>query len=77
MTHTSFPWYAYCFDHGHFHRFRAGETPWCTARWIPFDAYTEETALAMKQQTYGDAQFLHQLPDEQQLSVIELAKDRR
>ncbi|MER5277748.1 hypothetical protein ABT025_18595 [Streptomyces sp. NPDC002809] len=67
--------FAWCFSHGTLHRFDP-RNPWCTATWIAFTAATEEDALAAKKQAYGDAQFLHHLPAEQQLEVIEATKAR-
>ncbi|MBD0743534.1 hypothetical protein [Streptomyces sp. CBMA152] len=60
--------YAWCFSHGRLHRFDGD--PWCTATWTPLDGGSETEALADKQARYGDAQFLHQLPDEQHLDLI-------
>lgn len=60
--------YAWCFSHGHLHRFDG--TPWCTATWARITGATEADALADKQARYGDAQFLHQLPGGQQLQLV-------
>lgn len=68
--------YAWCFDHGTLHRFQPRATPWCTAAWVHLDAYTEETALAMKQSAWGGARFLHDLNADQQLTIVELAEAR-
>lgn len=65
--------YAWCFDHGTLHRFSPRGTPWCTAAWVSLDAYTEETALAMKQEAWGDARFLHDLSPDQQAAINEKA----
>jgi hypothetical protein len=73
---TDFAWYAWCFDHGCMHRFKHVKTAWCAARWRPFDAYDEQSAIGMKRDLYGDAKFLHELTDEQQLNVIEQAARR-
>lgn len=62
--------YAWCFSHGVMHHFT--DTPWCTATWVAFTPSTEQTALEAKQHAYGDARFLHELPAEQQLDVIEI-----
>lgn len=70
------PTYAWCFSHGTLHRFLAGATPWCTATWIAFTATAENDALAAKEEAYGDAQFLHDLPSVKQLEVIETAAAR-
>lgn len=67
---TDLPTYAWCFSHGTLHYFRAGQEPWCTTTWMPIDGSTEDEALAAKQQQYGDAQFLHDLPAEQQITLI-------
>lgn len=71
MTQT----YAWCFDRDVMHRF-AG-SPWCIARWVAFAAADGWAALAAKEDAYGDAQFLHDLPAEQQLEVIDIAAARR
>jgi hypothetical protein len=72
MTDT---FYAWCFSHGALHHFN--ETPWCTATWVAFTAATETDALAAKEHAYGDARFLHELPTEQQLDVIEIREAHR
>ncbi|MBQ1164476.1 hypothetical protein KBZ21_41565, partial [Streptomyces sp. A73] len=41
--------------------------PWCTAAWAPLDATNEAEAQDEKARRWGDAQFFHQLPAEQQL----------
>lgn len=69
--------YAWCFSHGTLHSFPTSDTPWCTATWVAFTATTEADALAAKQEAYGDAQFLHDLPNDQQVEVIELAEARQ
>ena len=66
--------YAWCFSHGRDHRFD-GE-PWCTATWTPLAGRTEEEALRDKEERFGDAQFLHQLPAERQLLLIQLTDGR-
>jgi hypothetical protein len=63
MTDT---FYAWCFSHGRLHRFT--DEPWCTATWTRLDGDTEADAIANKIGRYGDAQFVHQLPAEQQLA---------
>lgn len=68
--------YAWCFDHGTLHRFQPDTTPWCTAAWVGFTATTETAALEAKQHAYGEARFLHELPTEQQLEVIEIRQAR-
>lgn len=63
--------YAWCFSHGCIHRFITKRDPWCTATWAPLVGSTEAEALADKQTRYGDAQFLHQLPDmDVQLALV-------
>lgn len=61
--------YAWCFDHGRMHVFDP-EKPWCTAAWVPLDGHAEAEAVADKQTRYGNAQFLHDLPDGLHLAVI-------
>ncbi|MBT2430550.1 hypothetical protein J7F02_34510 [Streptomyces sp. ISL-112] len=68
--------YAWCFSHGMLHAFPEGDTPWCTANWIAFTATTRLDALAAKHAAYGDAQFLHDLPADQQIEIIETADAR-
>ena len=63
--------WAWCFSHGRLHRFASGEEPWCTATWAWLRGATENEALVDKSITYGDAQFLHHLPAEQQLQLIQ------
>lgn len=60
--------FAWCFSHGRLHRF-VGE-PWCTASWMPLFGKTEESAMGAKQRAWGDAQFVHELPDDKQMIVI-------
>ncbi|MGX1129929.1 hypothetical protein RKD49_002119 [Streptomyces glaucescens] len=62
--------WVWCFSHGRLHHFAPGDEPWCTATWTRLDGATEHDALADKQARYGEAQFIHQLPDEQQLQLI-------
>ncbi|NED75375.1 hypothetical protein G3I51_24230 [Streptomyces sp. SID9944] len=69
--------YAWCFDHGTTHQFRAGDEPWCTAAWVAFTATTAEDAEQAKKAAYGDARFLDQLPADKQLEVIEIGEARR
>jgi len=68
--------YAWCFSHGTLHRFKPRETPWCTATWVHLDAYSEDTALAIKQRAWGNARFLHELSPDQQVAIIGLAAGR-
>lgn len=68
------PVYAWCFSHGALHHF--DETPWCTAIWVGFTAANEADALEAKQHTYGNARFLHELPTEQQLDVIDIRESQ-
>lgn len=68
--------YAWCFSHGALHAFPVGHTPWCTAVWVAFTAAHEAEALAAKHAAYGDAQFLHDLPADKQIEVIETADAR-
>lgn len=63
--------YAWCFSHGRLHIF--DDDPWCTATWVSLFGTTEEEALTAKMATYGEARFLHQLPDDQCRSVIRRA----
>ncbi|WP_445520408.1 hypothetical protein [Streptomyces sp. NEAU-174] len=65
-TTTTFAW---CFSHGRLHHF--DDEPWCTATWAVLPGTTEAEALAVKEEWYGDAEFLHQLPDEQQIALID------
>lgn len=69
--------YAWCFSHGMLHHFLVGDTPWCTATWIAFTATTELDAHAAKRAAYGEAEFLHQLPVDQQMEIIETAEARQ
>lgn len=62
--------WAWCFSHGLQHRFAADQDPWCTATWVWLDGVTEAAALTTKAQVYSDARFLHELPDYQQLAII-------
>jgi len=62
--------FAWCFSHGRMHFFAEDQEPWCTATWVPLAAGSEDKALAEKQRRYGDAQFLDQLPLEQQVAII-------
>lgn len=64
--------YAWCFSHGRLHCF-IGD-PWCTASWAPLPGDTKEEAMAFKEEEYGDAQFLHHLPGDQQLALIKQAR---
>ncbi|MGW0603967.1 hypothetical protein [Streptomyces sp. NPDC002640] len=66
--------FAWCFSHGRLHHF-VGE-PWCTATWASLAGATEEEALSAKAQQYGEATFLDQLPNEQQLALIRGSSDR-
>lgn len=68
--------YAHCFSHGVLHTFAEGDTPWCTATWIAFTATTRLDALAAKRAAYGEAQFLHELPADKQIEVIEITEAR-
>lgn len=69
--------FAWCWSHGAMHKFPAGQEPWCTAQWTWLDGPDEPAALADKEQRYGDARFLHQLPGDVQLTVIDARKDQR
>lgn len=66
--------YAWCFSHGRLHCFH--DTPWCTATWAPLTAHTEAEARTNKEERFGDAQFLDELPAERQLLLIHLADGR-
>lgn len=68
-------WYAWCFSHGLMHRFHGD--PWCTATWIAFPVDTAMEAHEAKHHAYGDARFLHELPAEQQMDVIEAREAQR
>ncbi|MCZ1012359.1 hypothetical protein [Streptomyces lydicus] len=62
--------FAWCWDHGALHHFPTREDPWCTARWSWLEGNSETDALADKEVRHGDAKFLHQLPDAEQLKLI-------
>ncbi len=62
--------WAWCFSHGAVHYFGADQGPWCTATWVWLNGATEAEALADKGARFGDARFLDQLPNEQQLAII-------
>jgi hypothetical protein len=64
--------YAWCFSHGALHCFMGA--PWCTATWVPLPASNEIEARAAKSRLYGLAQFLHDLPWEQQVDIIQASK---
>ena len=68
--------FAWCFSHGTMHRFKTGTEPWCTASWVGFTAPTEEVAQEAKRYAYGDARFLHDLPVERQMEVIQIGAAR-
>jgi hypothetical protein len=61
--------YAWCFSHGRLHHF--ADDFWCTATWARLAGSTEAEALADKQARFGTAEFLHQLPAEQQMHLID------
>ncbi|WP_275558467.1 hypothetical protein [Streptomyces sp. 5-6(2022)] len=65
--------YAWCFSHGRLHHF--DDEPWCTATWAILPGATEDEALATKEERYGDAEFLHQLRDDQQIALIDARRD--
>lgn len=67
---------AWCFDHGRLRVF-AADAPWCTARWVWLDGGNDALAMQDKRLRYGEAQFLHQLTDAQQLAIIRECADRR
>ncbi|MBQ1165212.1 hypothetical protein KBZ21_45310, partial [Streptomyces sp. A73] len=69
------PLFAWCFDHGRMHHFDG--PPWCTAAWAPLDATTEAEAQDETARRWGDAQFFHQLPAEQQLALIDQPQENR
>ncbi|NEA52407.1 hypothetical protein [Streptomyces sp. SID10815] len=69
--------YAWCFDHGATHQFRAGDKPWCTARWVAFVVASEADAIAAKEAAYGDARFFDQLPGGKKLEVIDIRETWR
>ncbi|WP_333742682.1 hypothetical protein [Streptomyces ardesiacus] len=64
--------YAWCFDHGTTHQFRAGEEPWCTAAWVAFTVASEADVIEAKEAAYGDARFFDQLPGDKKLEVIDI-----
>lgn len=66
--------FAWCFSHGVMHRFDPAD-PWCTATWVWLASRDEADALADKAARYGDAQFLHHLPADQQLAIIQEQRD--
>lgn len=68
--------YAWCFDHGRLHAFKP-ESPWCTARWVWLDGGDDVLATQDKRLRYGDAQFLDQLPADEQLAIIRESATRR
>jgi len=69
--------YAWCFSHGFMHTFDP-EMPWCTATWVWLDGDFKDQAASDKQQRYGDAKFLHELPDtEAQLAVMDLSREQQ
>lgn len=65
--------YAWCFSHGRMHAFGSGSTPWCTATWMRVHGDTPEAALAAKQERWGEARFVHDLPPSQQMEVYQKA----
>jgi hypothetical protein len=66
--------FAWCFSHGFMHPFDP-EAPWCTASWVWLNGDHKQDAEADKRARFGDAQFLHELPDGQQLTLIHYAAD--
>ena len=62
--------FAWCFSHGRLHRFAADAGPWCTATWVWLDGSSEAEALTAKIERFGDTRFLNDLPDRQQLAII-------
>lgn len=66
MAELSFAW---CFDHGSVHVF-GPDGAWCTATWVALSGNTRDGALTDKQIRYGDARFLHELPIETHLDVM-------
>jgi hypothetical protein len=63
------PEFAWCFSHGRLHYSR----DWCTAFWVPLTGATEGEAVADKRERYGDATFMHHLPQDAQLEVMRSA----
>ncbi|MFE6000337.1 hypothetical protein ACFQ6C_26310 [Streptomyces sp. NPDC056454] len=68
--------FAWCFSHGRLHLFTSEAEPWCTATWVILVGADRDDALADKQQRFGDAAFLHQLPGTDQLAIIEEGRQR-
>jgi hypothetical protein len=52
------------------HTFWPDRTAWCTATWTVVDGATEEDAFEAKVKRFGDAQFIHHLPLDQQEEII-------
>jgi hypothetical protein len=65
--------FAWCFSHGRLHRFTA--KPWCTATWVGLRSITEAGATAEKLAQFGEAQFFHHLPPEEQALVLGTQED--
>ncbi|MGW7688797.1 hypothetical protein ACWGMA_07875 [Streptomyces asiaticus] len=65
--------YAWCFSHGRLHHF--DDEPWCTATWAILPGATEDEAMTAKEEHYGNVEFLHQLPDDQQIALIDAHRD--
>lgn len=70
------PAYAWCFSHGRLHTFWPSRA-WCTAAWIELDGASEEEAMRDKRGRFGDALFIHGLPEEQALAVLAACAERR
>lgn len=68
--------YAWCFSHGLLHTFPAASDPWCTGKWVPFSARSEEEALEGKAMSYGEAVFFDDLAYDQKLEVLEIGDTR-
>lgn len=63
------PVFAWCFSHGCMHRFP--DEPWCTASWVWVGGLIEDQALTAKQDAYGDARFIDELPARTQLAILQ------
>lgn len=68
---TDGPVFAWCFSHGALHTFPAATQPWCTAVWVPLPGANRDEALLAKKERYGDAEFVDQLPADQQQAQLD------
>lgn len=67
--------YAWCFSHGTMHTFGV-DGAWCTADWVDLGTSNEASAERIKQDHFGDARFMNDLPIEAQEAVIEQVRER-